>query len=727
MITSASSRYFPVKNRERILFGFDLIHSGLDNDQVFAIELFDIGDKRLLKQEFSLSSLTKVGNRYHGTFNISTPGVEKGSVVLQLPRNGSVSFTKISFQSADIGSIDWTPAPEDSWIIQSKLATYISQVEDEITIGGTGQKIDTLTGLLTEDGSTFTLNPDKIATEVFNSKTYNDMGLVNKTNFEQTADGWMQEITSEGKLAGYINASPETYRISFDKILLEGTTWADALGSSKVTVTENFALIGRNGVPVLDVNDDGLINMNVSSLKVGSYDALTSRDRRDIESRVGDLYLADKTGVLSGNEIYTDKADDSVVHVEVDGKSYQDGVPTPDHPIKIHSVNDFDVVSSVEKLSEGQLEEYNYDTEYGNIDKINLSLGEPLRNVGDVKDRLFRDSDGLWKVERNVGESVVDGSEDITTRTHRNGTQSYVIIIGASNILYIDSNINMTQSSHYVGRSWRDLYHGQDGIGILAPYVRVGDDRFSYDINLFRTWLSEQHAGGNPLTVRYHIEPTIEVLDRELQSKLNNLRSFENSNYVYVVDKNNLKPNLNVVFKSKGWKHKFATDKLESDIVDKVDTQELESTLMDLQQELAAAATSGELSDFVERYNKDLAARESDKQESENSLAKAQNSIDLIVNEMGDRSESWNFLERNISNTPEGIVIGSKSDGSYILIKEDRISFYSNGNEVAFFSQNLLEITRGAFVEEIQIAGYKLEGSTADDHLTFRYVGAPGK
>src|SRR5699024_9511344 len=34
--------------------------------------------------------------------------------------------------------------------------------------------------------------------------------------------------------------------------------------------------------------------------------------------------LADKTDILSGTEIYTDKADDdSVVHVEIDGKSYQ--------------------------------------------------------------------------------------------------------------------------------------------------------------------------------------------------------------------------------------------------------------------------------------------------------------------------------------------------------------------------------------------------------------------
>src|SRR5699024_6511918 len=45
------------------------------------------------------------------------------------------------------------------------------------------------------------------------------------------------------------------------------------------------------------------------------------------------------------------------------------------------------------------------------IYKTNILLSEPLRSVGDVKDRLFRDSDGLWKVERNVGEITFDGTE----------------------------------------------------------------------------------------------------------------------------------------------------------------------------------------------------------------------------------------------------------------------------------------------------------------------------
>lgn len=43
-------------------------------------------------------------------------------------------------------------------------------------------------------------------------------------------------------------------------------------------------------------------------------------DLGDMENIIDGLY---KTEVLSGTEIYTDKADDSVVHVEVDGKSYR--------------------------------------------------------------------------------------------------------------------------------------------------------------------------------------------------------------------------------------------------------------------------------------------------------------------------------------------------------------------------------------------------------------------
>ena len=155
--------------------------------------------------------------------------------------------------------------------------------------------------------------------------------------------------------------------------------------------------------------------------------------------------------------------------------AYEPPVPTPDYPIEIHSLNNFDVVSSTEKLSEGQLEEYDYGAEYENIYKINLLLSEPLRSVGDVKDRLFRDSDGLWKVERNV-----------------------------------------------------EPIHPEDGSRTIEETYDVLDS------------------------------PVYEVLPQDYQDKLNNLRSFQDSNYIYTVINNktdiiseNLKPMIHAKLKEK--------------------------------------------------------------------------------------------------------------------------------------------------------------------------------
>lgn len=54
--------------------------------------------------------------------------------------------------------------------------------------------------------------------------------------------------------------------------------------------------------------------------------------------------VVDKTEILSGTEIYTDKADDSVVHVEVDGKSYQ-----PTDPNNLFDIEEWFRVPDSEK------------------------------------------------------------------------------------------------------------------------------------------------------------------------------------------------------------------------------------------------------------------------------------------------------------------------------------------------------------------------------------------
>lgn len=286
--TTATSDYFPIRNGEKVLFGFELLHSGLDNDTVFSLEFFNLSNTRLLKKEFKLSELTKNGNRYTGLHTLNTNGVEKARVVLQLPKNGLVNFTHVSVQNADIGSTDWQPAPEDSWIIQSRMQTRITQLNDEIFLGATGQKINALSGLIEEDESGIRLSPEKIASNVTSTDVFNDLGLIDSTNFEQTAQGWLQTITSDGRLSGAIEAMPNQYKISFDRIHLDGTTWANALGSSKIYVTEQFALMGLDGKPVLNVGNDGNIEMNVNKLTIGAAKPLLETDKDDIVSDVTD-------------------------------------------------------------------------------------------------------------------------------------------------------------------------------------------------------------------------------------------------------------------------------------------------------------------------------------------------------------------------------------------------------------------------------------------------------
>ena len=172
-----------------------------------------------------------------------------------------------------------------------------------------------------------------------------------------------------------------------------------------------------------------------------------------------------------------------------------------------------------------------------------------------------------------------------------------------------------------------------------------------------------------------------------------------------------------------------APEDVQSGIDSKADSETTEQALNEatallqtLQQEVRAAALDGELKDFIKQYNEEQKALDADKKESNKRLQEALNSISLLTNNMGEMSETWNFVDRYIKNTKEGIVVGNHEEGSYILIKEDRLSFFSNNEEVAFIAQNLMEISRGAFVEQIQISQYIFE-KYGTNQLAIRYAG----
>ena len=196
------------------------------------------------------------------------------------------------------------------------------------------------------------------------------------------------------------------------------------------------------------------------------------------------------------------------------------------------------------------------------IDKINLSLSEPLRSVGDVKDRLFRDSNGLWKVERNVGEYTFTGNESLSVEQRFDSIQMVQANTGAVPNKKVSADMNGASNRFEIVYGVTSGGDDQTGIRIhsgynvtrfkFKPREFLGVDYSSANsviVTALKNWLSN-----NQTTILYTLATsTIETLDQELQDKLNNIASFSSSNYVYTVTDNDVYSELYAAFKSKDY------------------------------------------------------------------------------------------------------------------------------------------------------------------------------
>ena len=266
--------------------------------------------------------------------------------------------------------------------------------------------------------------------------------------------------------------------------------------------------------------------------------------------------------VISDNDAYHIVAVKDSIQLEEGSTAneYELPTPTPDYPVEIHSLNDVDVVSSVEKLSEGQLQEYDYNVEYENVDKIKLLLSEPLRSVGDVKDRLFRDSDGLWKVERNVGGEILDGTENWAQGSD-NLTDVFRYYSASVTLGSESRNADIGTCSHLRTNSYavQNQEGATFGLSNMYPYLFLNKTEYPTTESV-KSWILNESTKGTPVVLQFRLEnPTIETLDQNFQDKLNNLRSFHGSNYVYTVQnkdnphKEQLTPTLHATFSSKDY------------------------------------------------------------------------------------------------------------------------------------------------------------------------------
>ena len=144
-----------------------------------------------------------------------------------------------------------------------------------------------------------------------------------------------------------------------------------------------------------------------------------------------------------------------------------------------------------------------------------------------------------------------------------------------------------------------------------------------------------------------------------------------------------------------GWSR--ADEDIEKELDSKADQEltlaqkrELEVRMALIENELKARALLAETEAWFEEYKKYKTTLDTDKKASETKLADLSGRIDVAVQNLGDMSVRWNFLDTYMKPGNEGLLIGKIDGTTSIRVSDNRIAFYSGGEEVAFISNNTL-------------------------------------
>ncbi|MCC9793199.1 hypothetical protein HK226_00650, partial [Streptococcus agalactiae] len=109
---------------------------------------------------------------------------------------------------------------------------------------------------------------------------------------------------------------------------------------------------------------------------------------------------------------------------------------------------------------------------------------------------------------------------------------------------------------------------------------------------------------------------------------------------------------------------------------------------------------------------------------SEQKLIEASNRMVAVQQNIGEMQIRTDFVNKFMSQSEDGLVIGQKDGTSSVRVDNDRISFYSSGKEVAYIAQSVLVIDSGIFTTKLQIGRYRIEQYELNaDINVVRYVG----
>lgn len=204
MVASASTNLFETSVGDRLSIGLDVTIEStpeLDNKTIVVLDMFDIEDNRVDFKEFTLDELDSrpsndMAMRLTTRYSIDREDVKKARLRLTLYKNGSISFTNITIEKGDIKSVGWSPAPEDSRLIQANMKTMIDQNADSISLKAESDTVDKIAGRLETNEAELKIASDSIKANI--DKLSNVDGVLKRhsADIQATAKELSSKMTS---------------------------------------------------------------------------------------------------------------------------------------------------------------------------------------------------------------------------------------------------------------------------------------------------------------------------------------------------------------------------------------------------------------------------------------------------------------------------------------------------------------------------------------------------
>ena len=174
--------------------------------------------------------------------------------------------------------------------------------------------------------------------------------------------------------------------------------------------------------------------------------------------------------------------------------------------------------------------------------------------------------------------------------------------------------------------------------------------------------------------------------------------------------------------------HWSETQKQIDDKADNVLTQEQLNALNEraglIQAEMEAKAAMDTVTKWFAEYQQFVEDQKAGMQRSNNDIVTLSQRVNAIDTNLGNMAQRWSFIDSYMKAGNEGLVIGKNDGSSSVRISDNRISFYSAGQEVAYISNGVLQIDNGVFTKTLQIGRFREEQYHSNlDMNVMRYVG----